>query len=498
MKTPPHSAEAEQAFLGALLICDTEVWPAAELRGLAPAHFYKEAHRTLWTAALAIRATGASVDIVTLVDRLRDERRLDAVGGIAYVASLSNATSTVANADHYLQRILDTYARRRALEQLTTVAERLYDPDGLEALGDVGKVVADAQQIASAEQTSWPIAAAIDAHVEAAAAIEEGRTPLGWLTGLDGLDLLLGARRVTYPDESTGLEGGILLPGRTVLLAGVNKHGKSSLARQIILGLLLQRARVLYVSTEMGADEVTPLLVSQLSGVALDVVQGHPSRQDPVAAHKEARRVLDARAWLRRLGDQLQIDEHAGPTRSQILARAELTYQRAGLDVLIVDHLHHTQPEPHEHRLSQGEVYTNTLKALVEWGRRRKVLVLVVAQASPASAKDHKRGPTRDEVVWCKTASSLVHLMLGIYRPYEAVADGASEGLDPAEAWVNVAAVRGGLGGTKALLRFDGPSQRFADPGDWRPVQAPRAEIISIEGGRGRGRQRSTKASGWQ
>lgn len=498
MKPPPHSVEAEQAFLGALLICDAEVWPAAELRGLAPIHFYKEAHRHLWAAAQAVRASGSSVDVVTLVDRLRDEKRLDAVGGLSYIASLSNAVSTVANCDHYLQRVLDTYARRHALEQLTTLAERLYDPDGLEALGEVGRVAASAQQVANAERTSYTIAEAIDAHVAASNAVEEGHTPLGWLTGLDALDVLLGARRVTYPDDSTGLEGGSLEPGRTVLLAGVNKHGKSSLARQIILGLLIQQARVLYVSTEMGADEVTPLLVSQLAGVALDVVQGHASRAlTPIQAQKEARRVLDARAWLRRLGDQLQIDEHAGPTRSQILARAELAYQRAGLDVLVVDHLHHTQPEPWEGRLSQGEVYTNTLKALVEWGRRRRVLVLVVAQASPSSAKDHKRGPTRDEIVWCKTASSVVHTVLGIYRPYEAVADGAAEGIDPAEAWVNVAAVRGGLSGTKALLRFDGPSRAFSDPGDWRPVQPSKAEIIPIDGGRGRGR-RSTKASNWQ
>lgn len=494
MRVPPNNRGAEQAVLGALLVCDSEVWPVADERGLMPEHFYVEAHRTLWASALALRAAGQGVDVVTLSSRLHAEDRLDAVGGLGYIASLSNACNTVVNTPYYVQIVLETWSKRAALQQLAETAERLYGADGLDALRELSATAPQLLQAASpAPRTTYDATEAIDAHVETATAVEEGRAPQGWMTGLDSLDELLGARRVTYEDETTGLEGGGLLPGWLVLLAGVNKHGKSSLARQVLLGLLAQGARCLYVTTEMTVGEVTPLLVSQLAEAPLEVVQGYRSTNpNPVAQQREAARILKARAWIRGLGGQLLLDEHGSPTCSQILARAELAHQRAGLDVLIVDHLHHTQPEPHQTRLPLDQVYTNTLKALVDWGRRRQVLVLVAAQATPSSASLHHRPPQRDDVVWCKGASSIAHLMIGVYRPREAGVDGA----DPQEAWVNVAAARAGLSGTKTLLRFDGPSRAFSDPGEWRPVQPSKAEIIPIDGGRRR--HRSTKASGWQ
>ncbi len=99
---PAHDIEIEKALLGALLM-------GAEVpSGLRAEHLYYEAHRAIFRAVVAVDAP----DELSAVKLLRDEGKLDAVGGASYVSSLTNSLPDVANAKHHAGLIRSDAAKR--------------------------------------------------------------------------------------------------------------------------------------------------------------------------------------------------------------------------------------------------------------------------------------------------------------------------------------------------------------------------------------------------
>ena len=92
----PWSNEAEQAVLGAMLLDQDAALKAAEL--LDDTMFYREAHRLLFRAMLALTERGDVIDPVTLRDELVRRGDLDRAGGMEYLGGLIDVVPTAAAA----------------------------------------------------------------------------------------------------------------------------------------------------------------------------------------------------------------------------------------------------------------------------------------------------------------------------------------------------------------------------------------------------------------
>ena len=80
-RIPPHNIEAEQSVLGSMLI---DIESVSEASGtLSGQDFYSEAHKEIFEAMLDIHERGEPVDLVTLVEELRQRGTLDSVGGVS-------------------------------------------------------------------------------------------------------------------------------------------------------------------------------------------------------------------------------------------------------------------------------------------------------------------------------------------------------------------------------------------------------------------------------
>jgi len=87
-RTPPQNLEAEMAVLGAALLEEDALVAAAEL--LDAESFYKEAHRQIFSAMVALYKSSVAVDFVTLKDELQKRDWLVAVGGASYLTTLTS------------------------------------------------------------------------------------------------------------------------------------------------------------------------------------------------------------------------------------------------------------------------------------------------------------------------------------------------------------------------------------------------------------------------
>jgi replicative DNA helicase len=125
-KVPPHNDEAEQAALGAILL-DNEVIDVA-LEQIKPEDFYSNANRKVFQAVLNLYNQGKqNADIITVIAELRQMGELEAVGGSAYVASLTNVVPSSANIAYYAKLVADCSMRRSLLRISAEINTRSFD-----------------------------------------------------------------------------------------------------------------------------------------------------------------------------------------------------------------------------------------------------------------------------------------------------------------------------------------------------------------------------------
>jgi len=240
MQPPSETAETlERAVLGGLLIAP-ELLPDLEIEA---ADFEHPRHGKIYRALWALRDDGHAIDVLTLRARLEREDELEAVGGVAYLASLDAELPDVANLPSYAEEI----RRNRQRRGIEAIGRDLFEKAGE---GDLEARIGQARR-------------ALDL-LEAPAAKKEARAidllP-GWLE-------TVAERRKRYKETSQaamGLRSGFskldtLLGGfedkRLYLLAGPPGSGKTSLALQLALQVAGEETPAIYLSFENSAESL--------------------------------------------------------------------------------------------------------------------------------------------------------------------------------------------------------------------------------------------------
>jgi replicative DNA helicase len=124
-RIPPQSVEAEQAVLGAALIEREAISKVAEF--LRPEDFYREAHRLIFNTVLQLFNKNDAVDLVTVVEHLRKDDKLEGAGGIAYVTSLANSVPTAANVLYHARIVEEKALLRQLINAATEIAGMGYE-----------------------------------------------------------------------------------------------------------------------------------------------------------------------------------------------------------------------------------------------------------------------------------------------------------------------------------------------------------------------------------
>ena len=86
----PSNVEAERSLLGAILL-DNALYTDAGA-ALKPDDFFLDSHRRIYSRMLEMADTNRPIDLVTLSEELSRHKELEAIGGVAYLASLTDGT----------------------------------------------------------------------------------------------------------------------------------------------------------------------------------------------------------------------------------------------------------------------------------------------------------------------------------------------------------------------------------------------------------------------
>ncbi|MGB5975002.1 MAG: replicative DNA helicase, partial [Nodosilinea sp.] len=117
--------EAEEAILGGILLDPEAIGRVMEI--LTPDAFYTGAHRDIYRAALSLHAKGQPTDLMTIAVWLKDNSKLEQVGGQTRLAQLVDRTVSAANIDQYATLVMDKYTRRTLIQTGGEIAQLGYD-----------------------------------------------------------------------------------------------------------------------------------------------------------------------------------------------------------------------------------------------------------------------------------------------------------------------------------------------------------------------------------
>lgn len=254
LKRPPHSAEAEQAIIGGLML-DNQAWDKISSK-LCESDFYRTEHRILFRAISALSKKDQPFDVVTLLDVLKSHNELDDAGGEVYLFELANNTPSVANIAAYADIVREKSVQRQLIAVATEIADAAYNPVGRQVpeLLDI----AESKVFAIGEQTGGDggpenIKSILVRTVEKIDALyHSGDAITGMPTGLTDLDKM-----------TSGLQ-----PSDLVIVAGRPSMGKTTLVMNMAEHAAIQAQKpVLVFSMEMPSDSLAMRMMSSLGRI---------------------------------------------------------------------------------------------------------------------------------------------------------------------------------------------------------------------------------------
>lgn len=130
----PQSEEAEQGVICSMLIQPASVIPKCAEQGVFGDYFHNPAHVTIYGRLMELWREGKGIDLVTLVQVLRDKRQLDQCGGPSYISSLFTFVATAANAGYYIEILREKYTLRQMIGMCSEYAGRPYDEQDYPAI----------------------------------------------------------------------------------------------------------------------------------------------------------------------------------------------------------------------------------------------------------------------------------------------------------------------------------------------------------------------------
>ena len=249
----PHSAPAEQAVIGSMLIdprCIPEV-----MEKLKGEEFYVKRNRDIYETMYGMFSYGMTIDPVTVLDQMK-VRGVYEDGCDAYMAELLRATPTAANVSEYVSIVIDRALLRHLGETADEINSMVYEGAGsadnmLEAAERKIYALRQGRNVAGLLPISSVVQSAID---ELSAAAESGKKIPGLPTGFADLDrMTLGLNRSEF-----------------ILVAARPGMGKTSIALNMALHVAMNsRKAVVIFSLEMSREQLVMRLLSRAALVPL-------------------------------------------------------------------------------------------------------------------------------------------------------------------------------------------------------------------------------------
>jgi len=322
---PPHSIEAEQSVLGAILLSDQPMYQFVVADNLKPVDFYRERHRLIFETMLELWSATEPIDVLTVKEHLRSRGKLDAAGGEAEIDSLTGAVPAVGALRRYAQIVKEHALLRNVLTTTYEIQAAVHSHEL--APRDIVELAERSILEVAHDDHAKDFRAIGDVLLTEVQKLEElsrtGTSMTGTPSGFQDLDAITGGFQ----------------PGSLVIIAARPGMGKSCLVTNIAENAAIDHGKpVLLFSLEMSEAELAGRFLASQARVKSDDLR--KGRVKEAAWNK----IFDAAGRLSKA--PLFVDDSSDISMLEIRAKARRMHSQHGeLGLVIIDYLQLLRPD---------------------------------------------------------------------------------------------------------------------------------------------------------
>lgn len=446
VKTPPHSLEAEQSVLGALMI-DNSQWDSVAEQ-LMPDDFYRNEHRQIYRMMVKLSEQSQPLDVITLSEALEKERQLEAVGGMGYLNDLAENTPSIGNLLAYGKIVRERSVLRRLISVANDIASKAFDPGGLDADTILDDAERQVFQIAEERPSEGGLVHVNPLVDKAVNKLDELFNSDGSLTGL--------STGFTDLDEmTTGMH-----PGDLVIVAARPSMGKTTFAMNLVEDAVLSQDKpVVVFSLEMPSEQLITRSFASLGRIDMGRVKSGKLKEDDFPKLTKAVNLLKDR--------KLFIDDTAGLSPSEMRSRIRrLVREHGDIGMIMVDYLQLMKIKGFtEGRTNEISEISRTLKAIA---KEFECPMVALSQLNRSLEQRPNKRPVNSDLRESGAIEQDADIIMFIYRDEVYNEDSKDKGM----AEIIIGKQRNGPIGTTRLA-FMGQYSRFENLapeqyGDWQ------------------------------
>lgn len=387
----PYSREAEQAVIGSILTNPQSVAEAAEI--ISASDFYYAQNREIFAAVMDLFNENSAIDFVTVSNRLSQNDKLEAVGGVIYLRNAAENVPTTHHVGYYSEIIKEKSTLRMLIKSADSISNMAY-----EGTDNSENILQRSEQllydVAAGHETNdiVPIKSVLMGSYQM---LVENSQSKGGITGLN-----------TGFDELNRRTGGFH-GGELILIAGRPGMGKSSFAVNIAEHVAINdKNTVAIFNLEMPKEQiVNRILCSQAMVNSIKIRTGDMDGEDWEKIGDVVNKVASA---------PIYIDDTASITVSQIRAKCRRLKQTKNLALVVIDYLQlmHSGKRTDSRQQEISEI-SRSLKIL---SKELNVPVIALSQLSRASEGRSDKRPMLSDLRESGAIEQDADMVMFLYR----------------------------------------------------------------------------------
>lgn len=394
VQSQPHSRQAEEAVLGAVLIDSEAYFNIAQF--LKPDDFYIIRNRWIWDAFTRLHERRQPIDYLTVCQELEQQNQLTELGGPAYIMSLINQTPSSLNAEAYGHLVEESSVRRKMLQAANELAKLAYDQkQSVDTIMDEAEKAIFSISERRVHNDLQPIQQVLSEVYDRVDQLSRRDDEIfGVPTGLVDLDKLLG-----------GLQKSDLL-----IIAGRPGMGKTGFMLSIMKNAAMRHKKhIAMFSLEMSNEQLVQRLIAQETGIDTQRMRTGKLAEEEIPLFTHAIEVLS--------DTHIYLDDTPAITPMQLRTKCRRLHLEYDLDLVIVDYLQLMAGDTRtDNRVQEVSYISRNLKVMA---RELNVPVLVGAQLSRAVEQRADKRPVLSDLreSGCLAGETLVTLASGAQVP---------------------------------------------------------------------------------
>ena len=432
----PHNDKAEQGIIGSMLVNRDAISDVMDM--LTGDEFYNKQYGILFDNMVELYSEGASVDTVTLNERLKRKAIPDEVANTDTLARLVMETPLYAPVKDYARIVKD----KATLRQLIRLCENA-EADGYKSEEAVEDILERAEQSIfklvqnrnGSEETVSIRDVVMNVILEMEEAARHDGKVTGVPTGFRDLDSML-----------TGMHAGELL-----LVAARPAMGKTAFVLNIAHYLaVMKHIPVGFFSLEMSREQLASRVL------AIDAMVDSKNMKTGNLSDDDWDKVIESTEAV--ANSPLYIEENSAITISDLRSVARKWKQNYGIQVLMIDYLQLMSPS---RSVESRQVFiAEVSRALKNLAKELKIPIIALSQLSRAveSRPDHR--PMLSDLRESGAIEQDAEVVMFLYRDEYYNPETTEK---PQTAEIIIAKQRSGETGS-VDLRWIGKYTKFADP----------------------------------